>query len=63
MNSMAKLTDQERIAHLEQRVAELEDTLLYVVQTLQLHGAFNDTEASVAQRMYQANRGLRPGSR
>jgi hypothetical protein len=40
------------------RVKKLEDTVLYLSNTLAMHGIINQTEASVARRMYDQGRRL-----
>jgi hypothetical protein len=40
------------------RVKELEDTVLYLSNTLALHGLIDRTEASVARRMHDQARRL-----
>ena len=43
----------DEIEVLRQRVKELEDTVLYLSNTLALHGIFSPAEASTAQRMHE----------
>lgn len=46
---------QERLDELEalrSRMKELEDTVLYLSNTLAMYGMLNSTEAGVARRMY-----------
>ncbi|MEU0783517.1 hypothetical protein ABZ341_18325 [Streptomyces sp. NPDC006173] len=49
----------ERLDGLLQRVRELEETVHYLSNTLAMHGILNDTEKSVADRMYRGNRIIR----
>ena len=53
MNDLGDLTDAEKVERLEKRVAELEDTVLYLAQTLGSHGVLLPVEVSGAQRMHQ----------
>jgi hypothetical protein len=58
---MEQSTD-ERDAEMEalrQRVKELEDTVLYLSNTLAMNGLINSTEAGVARQMYGQARDLR----
>ena len=43
----------DEIEVLRRRVKELEDTVLYLSNTLALHGIFSPAEASTAQRMHE----------
>lgn len=48
-----RLTDAEKVERLERRVAELEDTVLYLAQTLGTYGVLSSVEVGVARRMYE----------
>lgn len=48
-----ELTEAEKVERLEKRVAELEDTVLYLAQTLGTLGVLRPVEVSGAQRMHQ----------
>ncbi len=52
-------TKDSQIDRLERRVKELEDTLLYLSNTLAMNGLISEGEASVARRMYGEARELR----
>lgn len=41
----------EQVEYLRQRIQRLEDTVLYLSNTLAMHGLINDTEAGVARGM------------
>lgn len=56
-----RLTDAEKVERLEKRVAELEDTVLYLAQTLELHGVLKAVEADAARRMYEQRHSHRGG--
>jgi hypothetical protein len=50
---------QQRIEGLLTCVRELEETVLYLAQSLKQHGLLSETEASVAVRMYEQGRDIR----
>lgn len=50
---------EQRVEGFVARIKELEDTVLYLSNTLRMHGILNGTEASVALRMYDVGRAIR----
>jgi thioredoxin-like negative regulator of GroEL len=50
---------QQRIDGLMQRVRSLEETVLYLSNTLAAHGILNEAEASTANRMYREGLSIR----
>ncbi|MFD9124546.1 hypothetical protein [Kitasatospora sp. NPDC059571] len=60
---MARLTNQERIAQLEERVIELEDVVLYLAQALGQHQALTEAETEAVRQTYHRALRLRPGIR
>lgn len=59
MSDRLEQRQQQRIDGLLTRVRELEETVLYLAKTLQQRGLLNETEASVAVRMYEQGRDIR----
>jgi hypothetical protein len=53
MSERLERRQQQRIEGLLQRVKTLEETVLYLSNTLALHGILNEAEASTATRMYR----------
>jgi hypothetical protein len=58
-----RLTDAEKVERLEARVAELEDTVLYLAQTLGVQGVLKPVEVDVARRMYSQGQSLKGARR
>lgn len=53
---LSQSPEQGRIELLEQRVAELEETVHYLFNTLGIRGALTDTEVGVGRRMLDSAR-------
>ena len=60
MSNVPPLDDPEKEA-LRLRVKELEDTVLYLSNTLMANGAISQVEATVARHMYEKGRRLEGG--
>jgi hypothetical protein len=60
MAGMTNAQDSEpTVKGLMQRVKELEDTVLYLSNTLAMHGVLTTAEAGVARRMHDEGRMIR----
>jgi hypothetical protein len=59
MSERLEQRQQQRIDGLLVRVRELEETVLYLAKTLQQRGLLDESEASVAARMYEQGRDIR----
>jgi hypothetical protein len=59
MSERLEQRQQQRIDGLLVRVRELEETVPYLAKTLQQRGLLDESEASVAARMYEQGRDIR----